>query len=66
MNLLLTIFTFTKILIVSEGNSFTFEQRKVIDSTGTIELSKKVKQINDTVAVQRKGNNVYYYINSHK
>ena len=61
MKLLLTIFCFTKILIVSEGNSFTFEKRKTIDSTGCIELTKKVKQLNDTVAVQRKGNNIYYF-----
>lgn len=61
MKLLLTAFLFTKILIVSEGNSFTFEHRKMIDSTGEVFLNKKVKLLNDSVAVQRKGNNIYYF-----
>lgn len=62
MKLLIAIFAFTKMLVVSEGNSFTFESRECIDSTGTVEIDKRVKMVNDTVAVQRKGNKIYYYI----
>lgn len=62
MKLLIALFAFTKMLVVSEGNSFTFESRKCIDSTGTVEIDKRVKMVNDSVAVQRKGNKIYYYI----
>ena len=63
MKTAITIFCFTKILMVSEGHDFRMEQRKLIDSTGTIEIVDKVRMINDTIAVQRKYNTVYYYFN---
>ena len=58
----LIIFAFTRMIIVNQGNSFTFEKRKCIDTVETVQIDKKVRQLNDSVVVARKGNNLYYYI----
>lgn len=58
----LIIFAFTRMIIVSQGNSFTFEKKKCIDTIGTVQIDKKMRQINDSVVVARKGNNIYYFI----
>jgi len=67
MKQIITAFTFTKIIILSQGmDNFAFDRKKVIDSTGTIELTKKVRMINDSTAIQRKYNKVYYYVKTTK